>query len=642
MLADILLLILSLVLLTAGAEVLVRGAVVLALRLGVSSFFIGLTIVGFGTSAPELATGIAAGLNGKPDIVMGNVVGSNILNIALILGVASLIRPTPVKTHLVKVEVLAVIAISIVVWVLSITGHAISRVEGAALFAILILFLIRGYIVGKREGADVDPVVETIAKTADDPTPAHPTLRLRLSKSALFNAALVVVGLVILTLSSRLLVDSASSIARTLGVSELVIALTIVAGGTSMPELATSVMAAIRKQSDIAVGNILGSNIFNLCCILGIVSMIAPPAVSEQILWLDAPIMIVLAIALLPILFTGSRISRGEGVALLAVAVLYTVTLFTLAPRWFPQPTAEPDQDAALSLVAYTPAPDISPDAIHSLEAADLHNVLRYGTGVVGGSAPDSVAQFDALAAMGVKTILSVDGATPMVDVAEARGMRYIHVPTQYAGVGTKESLQLAKALRDAPRPIYVHCHHGKHRGPAAAALALVQLGEIDNEVALQLLVDAGTSPSYPGLYACVREARPVDDATLNDPGITLPSAAAVSGMVGHMAAVDRHFDNLKILRAAEWAVPGSHPDLVPVSEAGVIENHLRSLLSDLSMLEYDEAFMHEMRESQILAQLLEDALVQGDLNEATAHYDRLAASCSRCHQVYRNEVAVE
>jgi cation:H+ antiporter len=342
-LADILLLILSLVLLTAGAEVLVRGAVVLALRLGVSSFFIGLTIVGFGTSAPELATGIAAGLDGKPDIVMGNVVGSNILNIALILGVASLIRPTPVKTHLVKVEVLAVIAISFVAWILAYTGHAISRVEGAGLFAILILFLVRGYIVGKREGADVDPVVETIAKTADDPTPANPTLRLRLSKSALFNAALVVVGLVILTLSSRLLVDSASSIARTLGVSELVIALTIVAGGTSMPELATSVMAAIRKQSDIAVGNILGSNIFNLCCILGIVSMIAPPAVSEQILWLDAPVMIVLAIALLPILFTGSRISRGEGLALLAVAILYTVTLFTLAPKWFPSPEVAPE-----------------------------------------------------------------------------------------------------------------------------------------------------------------------------------------------------------------------------------------------------------------------------------------------------------
>ncbi len=299
-----------------------------------------------------------------------------------------------------------------------------------------------------------------------------------------------------------------------------------------------------------------------------------------------------------------------------------------------------------VSLCALAPEPaeqpDITPDAIHSLEATHLHNVIRYGTGVVGGSAPDSVAQFDALAAMGVKTILSVDGATPMVELAEARGIRYIHVPTQYAGVGTKESLQLTKALRDAPRPIYVHCHHGKHRGPAAAALALVQLGEIDNEAALQLLVDAGTSPSYPGLYACVREARPVTAATLNDTEITLPSVASVSGMVGHMAAIDRHFDNIKLLRTTNWAVPRSHPDLVPAAEAGVVENHLRSLLSDKSMLEYDDAFVSEMQESQILAQLLEDALAQGDLTQATTHYTRLVASCSRCHDVYRNEVAVD
>lgn len=337
MLVDIGLLIVSLILLTIGAEILVRGSVVLALRLGVSSFFIGLTIVGFGTSAPELATGIAAGLNDKPDIVIGNVVGSNILNVALILGAASLITPTPVKTRLVKAEVLVVIAISFLVWLLAFTGHQITRVEGAILVAILCVHLVRGYLVGRREGADVDPVVETIAHTADDPTPASPTLRQRLSKSAVWNSLLVVAGLVILTLSSRLLVDSASSIARSLGVSELVIALTIVAGGTSMPELATSVMAAFRKQSDIAVGNILGSNIFNICCILGIVSLIAPPTVSEQVLWLDLPVMILLAIALLPILFTGSRISRAEGAALLTAAVLYTVTLFTFAPKWFPQ-----------------------------------------------------------------------------------------------------------------------------------------------------------------------------------------------------------------------------------------------------------------------------------------------------------------
>lgn len=339
MLLDIVLLILSLVLLTAGAEVLVRGAVALALRLGVSSFFIGLTIVGFGTSAPELATGVAAGLDNKPDIVIGNVVGSNILNIALILGAASLIRPTPVKTHLVKVEVLVVIGLSLLVWLLAFTGQQITRLEGVALIALLAVHLVRGYFVGRREGADADDVVESIASLADGggESGEKPSLRARLARSAAFNLTLVVIGLALLTGASRLLIDSASGIARSLGVSELVIALTIVAGGTSMPELATSVMAALRKQSDIAVGNILGSNIFNLCCILGIVSTIAPPRVSEQVLWFDGLVMIALAIALLPIVFTGSRISRGEGIGLLAFVTLYTVSLFTLTPRWFPE-----------------------------------------------------------------------------------------------------------------------------------------------------------------------------------------------------------------------------------------------------------------------------------------------------------------
>src|SRR5690606_6266566 len=173
---------------------------------------------------------------------------------------------------------------------------------------------------------------------------------------------------------------------------------------------------------------------------------------------------------------------------------------------------------------------------IHTLESADLHNVLRYGRGVVGGSAPGVEAHFDALAAAGVRTVVSVDGARPMVEAAESRGMRYIHIPTQYAGVGTKEALQLAKALRDAPRPVYIHCHHGKHRGPAAAALALVQLGEIDADEGLDLLKAAGTSPSYPGLYACVREATVVDRAALDSDDLDLPSVAVVSGMVAHMA----------------------------------------------------------------------------------------------------------
>jgi cation:H+ antiporter len=331
---NLLLLTLSLGLLTLGAEALVRGAVVLASRLGVSSFFIGLTIVGFGTSTPELAAGISAAVNDKPDINLGNVIGSNILNVALILGVASLIRPTPVKTHLVKADVLVVIAVSALCWVLVFTAQQISRVEGVFLLAILVVYILRGYAVGKREGVTVAEVVDTVAHSAAEPAPESKPQR-TMQRATWFNVLLILVGLALLTFASDILIGSATGIARSLGVSELAIALTIVAGGTSTPELATSVMAAIRKQSDIAVGNILGSNIFNICGILGLTSLINPPTVQQQILWLDAPVMVALAIALLPILFSGSRISRAEGAALVLVSFCYIATLFTLAPKWF-------------------------------------------------------------------------------------------------------------------------------------------------------------------------------------------------------------------------------------------------------------------------------------------------------------------
>jgi len=310
-------------------------------------------------------------------------------------------------------------------------------------------------------------------------------------------------------------------------------------------------------------------------------------------------------------------------VAALAVA---SAGMLALAP----QPEAAPGG-----------GPDIAPHAIESLKAADLHNVIRYGRGVVGGSAPEDDGAFAALAAMGVKTILSVDGSTPMVDAAANHGIRYIHVPTVYAGVGRKQALQIAKALRDAPRPIYVHCHHGKHRGPAAAALGLVELGELDNDAALGLMIEAGTSPAYPGLFACVREARPIDQRALDDASITLPSVATVSGMVAHMVAIDTHFENLKTLRANNWAVPADHPDLVPAAEAGVVEGQFRSLAADASMDNYDEAFAQEVADARLLAQLLEDALAANDAEGASAQYGRLAASCSRCHQVYRNTVDV-
>ena len=320
----------ALLVLTVGAEALVRGASGLAHRMGVSSFFIGLTIVGFGTSTPELATGITAALDGFSDINIGNVVGSNIFNIAFILGVTAMIAPIPVNTRVVRSEVLLVIATACLPFIAVMTGGNITRLEGTLLVAGLVAFVIRGY----RNGRAEDPkVAEGIAHEIEDEM-AVPGVK---TTPVWIAIAMVAVGLAMLVVGSHLLVQSAVTIARGLGVSELVIALTIVSAGTSAPELVTSLVAAVRKQSDISIGNILGSNIFNVLGILGITSMVKPQHVDNQVIWLDTPIMIGLSIACLPIMMSHHRISRAEGVVLFVMYLAYIVALFTVAPAWFPR-----------------------------------------------------------------------------------------------------------------------------------------------------------------------------------------------------------------------------------------------------------------------------------------------------------------
>jgi cation:H+ antiporter len=318
----------SLIVLTFGAEALVRGASVLARRMGLSSFFIGLTIVGFGTSTPELATGITAALQGFADINIGNVVGSNIFNIAFILGMTALILPIPVDTAVVRSEVWLVIATALIPFVAVLSGGEITRFEGLLMVVGLVAFIVRGYRKARMVNAQVSA---ELSKELDAQLGGGTAALTRVPISLVFIGA----GLVLLVGGSHLLVDSAVTIARGLGVSELVIALTIVSAGTSAPELVTSLVAALRKQSDISIGNILGSNIFNVLGILGITSAVRGQHVSEQVLWLDAPVMIGLSVACMPIMMSQHKISRREGVFLLLVFLAYLVVLFTLAPRWF-------------------------------------------------------------------------------------------------------------------------------------------------------------------------------------------------------------------------------------------------------------------------------------------------------------------
>lgn len=323
MILQTLLLVTSLGVMVLGAECLVRGSVGIATRLGLSSFFVGLTIVGFGTSTPELSTSLIAAARGSGDVAMGNVVGSNIFNLAVILGLTALFCPIPLKYDVVRREVRTVILVALVPFVALVGGGRIDRWAGIAMVVLLGVYLFRAYARGQREG-----ITETAADPASEDIPTGPS-RLWLS------SVLIIAGLALLIAGSWLLVRSATDIARGLGISELVIGLTIVAAGTSAPELVTSITAALRKQPDVSVGNILGSNIFNVLGILGLTCAILPQTVTRQTLYLDLPLMLALSVACIPIMRSGARISRTEGALFLGVYAAYMVVLFCCAPAWF-------------------------------------------------------------------------------------------------------------------------------------------------------------------------------------------------------------------------------------------------------------------------------------------------------------------
>ncbi len=301
------------ILLYFGAEGLVRGSASLATRAGISPLIAGLTIVAFGTSAPELSVSLSAALGGNSDIALGNVVGSNIFNIAVILGIAALIQPLQIHLGVIRRDIPVMIVTSAIAFALILYG-GFSRLAGIGQILGLFFYVVAAVRSGKNvsgstDGAEIDV----------------PPL---LSKSWLIDTAVLLVGLGVLILGSQLFVDGATALAKSWGVSDAVIGLTVVAAGTSLPELATSVVAAFRKQSDIAIGNVVGSNIFNILCILGVTATVSPIS-SSGIGLLDAGAMLFLGLLLLPFALTGRKISRPEGAVFLGV---YGVYLFMLWP----------------------------------------------------------------------------------------------------------------------------------------------------------------------------------------------------------------------------------------------------------------------------------------------------------------------
>ena len=297
----------------AGAEGLVRGSSSLALRFGVAPLVIGLTVVAFGTSMPELVVSVKTAITHHGDIAVGNVVGSNIFNIAVILGVSALIYPMKVQIQLVRLDTPVMIAVSLLL-MFFFRDFQISRPEGAVLFSGILLYTAGNFFMAHR--ASLKGKTRDIAENL-------PGKMKHLYMELLFIAG----GFGLLIAGSQALVEGAVGLARFMGVSEAVIGLTIIAAGTSLPELATSVVAAIRKQPDIAIGNVVGSNIFNILCILGAASLVAPLG-GSGIRMTDIYVMIGTSILLLPLLWTGFVLKRWEGLLLVGVYVGYVYFLF--------------------------------------------------------------------------------------------------------------------------------------------------------------------------------------------------------------------------------------------------------------------------------------------------------------------------
>lgn len=313
---DLLLVAAGLALLFVGGEGLVRGAVAIAERFGISKLLIGLVIVGFGTSTPELLVSVNAALDGAPEIALGNVVGSNIANILLIIGIAAAITPVTGwdRGALREAFVATLVALATLALV---QADVITRLHGTVMLTVLAAYLASAYWLERRnrQSQTFAPEVEAFE---DSPMP-------RPWQAPLF----VVAGIAALVFGADLLVQGSVSIARAFGVSDAVIGLSLVAIGTSLPELATAVVAAIRRQSDVVLGNVIGSNIFNILAILGITVVIQPMDVAARFREIDAPIMVAASLLLLGLLFATRNIGRIWGVLMLTAYAAYMVFLFS-------------------------------------------------------------------------------------------------------------------------------------------------------------------------------------------------------------------------------------------------------------------------------------------------------------------------
>jgi protein tyrosine phosphatase (PTP) superfamily phosphohydrolase (DUF442 family) len=277
-------------------------------------------------------------------------------------------------------------------------------------------------------------------------------------------------------------------------------------------------------------------------------------------------------------------------------------------------------------------------DPPEKLSVAHLPNAYRLHDKVISGGLPDGEPAFRELVALGVKTIISVDGAKPAVELANKYGLRYVHLPHGYDGIPTERASELAKAVHDLPGPIYIHCHHGKHRSPAAAAVACIAAGLIDPAAAETILTTAGTGPNYRGLYQSAHNARPLSEENLAKIKSDFPEKAAIPPLAEAMVAIEHRHDLLKQIAANNWSAPSDHPAIDPAHEALLLREDFEELLRVPQMQAKPAAFQEFLRDSHSAAKELENALqAKSPAFHAAAALGRITNNCTACHQQFRD-----
>jgi protein tyrosine phosphatase (PTP) superfamily phosphohydrolase (DUF442 family) len=334
--------------------------------------------------------------------------------------------------------------------------------------------------------------------------------------------------------------------------------------------------------------------------------------------------------------------SRGRPCAL---ALAICVPALVLAGCGAPSPERREVADGRSARLISLPAGAVDPDgprgrldgSAAQTEPLGLMHYQRWSERLAQGGDPEGEEGFASLAAMGFRTVISVDGAPPKLETAARHGLTYVHVPIGYDGIDRVQALQIISAVERSDGPVYVHCHHGRHRGPAAAAIARVALEGTDRETAIEGLRSSGCSPRYTGLYRAIAAFETPSELELASVPRELPSRVRPDGIKGVMTHIDHRWDLVAAAREAGWRAPARHPDIDPEHEVGMIENALRELAAMDEDLAAGEEFQRFVAEALKASQVLEAALDGSAWGEAGAAYERLQQSCEACHAAYRN-----